>query len=422
VLVNFSTFANGTYTLTVKSCTVTLSACTGPSVSRSIAVKSLHPVLATSPSAFSPNGDKRADVVTATLSLPDAERVTWAVRNSAGTVVRGNVFLGYLASGKHTFTWNGLNNSGRRVPDGVYTLSVSTSNATPTRAATLFGLATRAVRVDVTAPAITAVAAVTGTFYPYPDSFKDSITPKVTVNEPGTLSMIVKNSAGTVVRTLVLKHSAAGTLPVTWNGIVNGGARAPAGTYSYRFLAEDPALNRRLSGSYSVAVSAAKLVGTTVTKVVTPAATKTGVVAGSCSVLLADSAWAGGYDYVSGYYYYTQGYCPDPNDPYLDIVATDHQLTLPAAVKYAGISVVATGEELDPGYGDQAYGWYRDTSGALVGNGATLGASYSSYSFGAASPSLLYGGRTLRWTVATDSGQWYAVQSFTVRYTYYVLK
>ncbi|MDP9181234.1 MAG: hypothetical protein M3P04_00480, partial [Actinomycetota bacterium] len=194
-----------------------------------------------------------------------------------------------------------------------------------------------------------------------------------------------------------------------------------AGTYRYSFLAQDPAQNRRASATYSVPVSAKRLVGTAVVSTVTPAATKTSLVVGSCSAVFADSIWSGGYDYESGYYYFRDGYCPDPYDSTGDIVGSNHQLTLPAAVKYAGISVAATGQEELAGYGDVAYAWYRDASGNAVG-GVTLGAAYGTKSLGSAASTLLYGGRTLRWTAATDSGQFYALRSFTVRYTYYVLK
>jgi flagellar hook assembly protein FlgD len=418
--VNFSSFADGTYTLTVKSCSQTLSVCDGPTVARAITVKSLHPGLAAT-STFSPNGDKRLDVMSGTVTLADTEKVYWTVRNGAGTVVSGSHLLGYLAAGKHAFTWNGLSNAGKRVPDGLYSVALSTSNATSTKPATLFGSVTRQVRVDDTAPVLS-VTALTSGFYPYPDGYRDTIAPKVTVNERGMLWMFIKNSAGKVVRTITVNHSAAGTFTMTWNGIITGNVRAPAGTYKYSFLAQDLAQNRRSTVTYSVVVSAAKLVGTAVSTTVTPAATKTQLIVGSCSKLFNDPSWSGGYDYESGYDYFNYYACPDPNDPYFDIVGSYHQLVLRSAVKYAGISVVSTGHEEEAGFGDQAYGWYRDTTGNLVGGGATLGTALGNYSLGAASTSLLYGGKTLRWTVATDGGQYYAIKSFTVHYTYYVLK
>jgi subtilisin family serine protease/flagellar hook assembly protein FlgD len=420
VPVNFSSFADGTYTLTVKSCSQTLSLCNGPTVARSITVKSLHPALAAT-AVFSPNGDKRLDVMSGTVTLASTQKVYWTVRNAAGTVVSGSHLLGYLAAGKHGFTWNGLSNAGKRVPDGLYTVQVSTSNATSTKPATLFGWVSRQVRVDDTAP-VMSVTALSSGFYPYPDGYRDTIAPKVTVNERGTLSMIIKNSAGKVVRTIVVNHSAAGTFTMTWNGIITGNVRAPAGTYKYFFLAQDLAQNRRSTVTYSVYVSAAKLVGTAVSTTVTPAASKTQLVIGSCSALFNDPTWSGGYDYESGYDFFQYGACPDPSDPYLDVVGSEHQLTLHSAVRYAGLSVVATGHEEEAGFGDEAYGWYRDTSGNLVGNGATLGTALGSYSLGAAPTTLLYGGKTLRWTVATNVGQYYAIKSFTVHYTYYVLK
>lgn len=420
VPVNFSSVTDGSYSLTVKSCSLTLSRCSGPTASRSITVKSLHPsVTKAAPAVFSPNGDKRADTTTLTYYLPNTESVWWGVKTSSGAIVRGPYYLGMLSKGTRTFAWNGHLNNGARAADGTYAAYVSTKAVVGS--STLFGQATRAVRLDTIAPSLVASGMVSG-FYPYTDGYRDTLAPKATVNEPGLLTMTVRSSTNAIVRVISVTHSGTGGYVLTWNGRNSSGHLVAAGTYKVIITAQDVALNRRSTSTHSVAVSLKKLVGTAIVKTVTPAATKTTIIQGSCSAVFASTTWSGAYDYESGYYYYRDGYCPDPADPYSDIIGSNHQLSLPAAVKYAGISVVATGQEELAGYGDQAYGWYRDTSGNLVGNGATLGTTYSNYTFGGAAASLLYGGRTLRWTVATDTGQYYTVRAFTVHYTYYVLK
>jgi subtilisin family serine protease/flagellar hook assembly protein FlgD len=413
VVVNFSAFTDGSHTLKVQPCTVTKSVCAGPAASRTISVKSLHPsITKAAPATFSPNGDKRADTTTLTYYLPDTESVWWGVKNGSGTIVRGPTYLGTLAKGSHSFVWNGYGSNGLRAANGTYSTYVTTRVITS--AATLYGQANRGVRLDTVAPTLSTSGLASG-FYPYTDGYRDTVTAKATVNEPGLLTLTVRNSAGATVRTVNLSHSGTGTYSLTWSGRDNAGHLVPAGTYKLVVTAQDGALNRRSSSAVSVSVSLKKLVGTVVSKVVTPAATKTLLVVGGCSEIRADSQWSGGYDYLSDYY------CYDPYDDTADVVGSDHQYTLPAAVKYAGLSVTATGQAALAGYPDVAYAWYRDAYGDAVG-GATLGTSYGTRSLGTACTSLLYNGRTLRWTAATGANNYYVIRAFTVHYTYYVLQ
>lgn len=416
---NFSLVVDGAHQLTAQACSATESLCAGPATTVPLTARSLHPrITTTSPSVFSPNGDGRAERTTFSVHLPDMERASWYVRNAAGTVVRGPVGLGTLAAGTHAVVWDGRTSSGARVGIGTYTLSLDTVRATTT--GTLRGFASRLVTVDTVAPT-QSVGAVTSTFYPYVDGYRDTLVPRARVNEPGLLTMTVRNSAGRVVRTLTLRHGAAGTFSLAWNGRNNAGTLQAAGTYRYALVAQDAALNRRTSSTYSVPLSWKRLVGASVARTVTPAGTKTGQLVGSCSRLVADPVWSGGLDYESGWTYFEQGACPDATDPILDVVATHHQVTLPAAVKYSGISLTATGQQELPQHQDVAYAWYRDAEGNGVG-GTVLQPDFGTYSLGSATSSLLYAGRALRWTVATDEGQYYAVKAFTVRYTYYLLK
>jgi subtilisin family serine protease/flagellar hook assembly protein FlgD len=426
VKVVFSALADGTHTLVVQPCTVTRSSCAGPSASRSFTSQSLHPLVTkTVPTVFSPNGDKRADTTTVTYSLPTTQAAWWSIRNGAGSTVRGPYYLGTLSAGTRTFLWNGGLANGTRAPDGTYHAVIFTR--TGSGASTLYGLASRAVRVDTVAPSLSLSGMVTG-FYPYTDGYRDTLAPKATTNEPGLLTMTVRNSSGHVVRTITVNHSGTGAYTLTWNGRDAGGHLVPAGTYKVLVTAQDVALNRRSTATYSVGVSLKKLVGTTVTKTVTPAVTETAAdrYVGSCSKLFAESStsgpfrWAGAYDYLSAFDFFQYGACPNESDPDLDVVFTEQHLTLPAAVKYGGISMTATGREVED-VGDEAYAGYINPAGDLVGAGVTLGPAYGAYPFGAASPSILYAGKTLRWFVGTDSGQYYTVRAFTVKYTYYVL-
>lgn len=61
---------------------------------------------------------------TATYTLAeDTTATTLAVKDASGQVVF--VAPGEIASGRHTFTWNGTDMSGRALPEGAYSIEVS---------------------------------------------------------------------------------------------------------------------------------------------------------------------------------------------------------------------------------------------------------------------------------------------------------
>jgi flagellar basal-body rod modification protein FlgD len=63
------------------------------------------------------------------LNAP-ADQTNLTVTDSKGRVVyKGS---GDLEAGAHTFTWNGLDNNGNQLPDGVYTLSVDAQTTSGT--------------------------------------------------------------------------------------------------------------------------------------------------------------------------------------------------------------------------------------------------------------------------------------------------
>jgi len=63
---------------------------------------------------------------TVNITSPAAEPVSIQITNSAGT----DIFDASVkaAAGNNTFTWNGTNNAGQTVPDGLYTLVATGSN------------------------------------------------------------------------------------------------------------------------------------------------------------------------------------------------------------------------------------------------------------------------------------------------------
>jgi len=105
-----------------------------------------------------------------------------------------------------------------------------------------------------------------------------------------------------------------------------------------------------------------------------------------------------------------------------DAVATFHRIHLPPAVKYGPVRVGAYGREAVRGYHDAAGMFYETAGGSAYGRGVLLRSPARTYTLPPGPPSLLGGGRTLRWSVITSNGNFYQVKSFTVRWRYYVLR
>jgi len=80
---------------------------------------------------------------TVNITSPAAEPVSISISNSAGTDIFDTSVT--TVAGNNTFSWNGTNNSGQTVPDGLYTLVATGSNVgggTSTLPFTVTGTAT----------------------------------------------------------------------------------------------------------------------------------------------------------------------------------------------------------------------------------------------------------------------------------------
>lgn len=84
--------------------------------------------LTATPSTFSPNGDGHRDRTRLRWDVVQRGRVTLRVRNDNGNVVR-EVSFGKQSTGWKTYRWNGRNNSGSVVRNGVYKVSVDWRSA-----------------------------------------------------------------------------------------------------------------------------------------------------------------------------------------------------------------------------------------------------------------------------------------------------
>jgi hypothetical protein len=104
---------------------------------------------AVSPPAFSPNGDGRQDAVTFGYRLAREASVRIDVKQ--GTRLAAAVFVGTLAPGPQTLTWDGIAPSGR-LPDGRYAAVLTTTTSLGATARPV------ALRVDTRPPSLRAIS------------------------------------------------------------------------------------------------------------------------------------------------------------------------------------------------------------------------------------------------------------------------
>ncbi|GAB3881935.1 S8 family serine peptidase [Terrabacter terrigena] len=331
-----SALSDGTHSVQAVSCSTT-GACSGPtSAAVSFSNQSLHPrFTAVSPGVFSPNSDGRSDSTKVTYSLPDTETVTFVVRNAAGAVVRGPLALGTLTAGSHSVVWNGLLNGGARATSGTYRLELATTR--PITGGSLRGSAITYARVDMAPPTMSSVTGSGSGFYPYPDTYRDTFSPALTLNEPAVVTLTVRSSAGAVVRSIAATR-AVGRTTMTWNGRNTAGALVGAGTYSWSLTAQDGAGNRRTSAKYSVTVSSKRLVTKTAT------VTKNGntLSSGGGSAYCADVD-TGLSDFASGVW--LSNICDRGFDGF-QIAAATYRFTAPAAISYSSLKIEGYGFSL----------------------------------------------------------------------------
>lgn len=224
-----------------------------------LAVPSIAQALATpitidsiAPNPFSPAGNSPRTDTVVHYTVGTAESVSVQVTNGATDVYDAN--LGAQVAGAQEWTWDGTDNASNAVPDGDYTITLTGSLSGPADSGS--------VAVDSTLPRLSAVHGGGATFYPVRDGYHDSWTTTVNVSEAGHVTLTIRNAHGAVVRTMRGRPFAAEHLVFTWNGRNRGGNIVPAGTYHWNYAETDAAGNHRSSATYSVHVSAKKLVRT----------------------------------------------------------------------------------------------------------------------------------------------------------------
>jgi flagellar hook assembly protein FlgD len=182
--------------------------------------------------SFSPNGDARRDTTTIGYTLKSAATVSVLIRDGSGATVRtirGGVDQ---AVGAHTEVWDGKLDGGTVAPEGAYTAVVQAVNTIGTVESL------KAVKVDLTRPVVTDQMISPSPFMP-----PTVATISFGINEPGTVSVSIYDSAKTLVRTIT-KTLVTGSNSVVWDGMNTGGTIAADGTYTVKLSVNDLAYNK----------------------------------------------------------------------------------------------------------------------------------------------------------------------------------
>ena len=405
--------ADGTHVVSAVLCRRDGTVCDAAHPSRAtVSVDRLHPgITGLSATRISPDGDGRADTTRVRYRLDQRATVTLRVRDAAGRVVttRG---LGSLPAGGHEVVWNGRRR-GTAVPDGAYTLQIATT-APPQS-----GLASRAVTVDTVAPRLREADLSSDRVLPVRDDYLDRVSATATLGEQSRwVALEVRSASGRLVRTVrktPRQGVAPGPVSVGWNGRDASGDLVASGRYAVRLVAQDLAGNRRAGPAGPVTLTAQRLVKQSGSLTVTARSSLTESFFDDCSLVFRHTSGK-----HKGWIGYDSSATCSSGDAF---AAADHQVRLPAAVRYGKVRLSAFGGRGDPKFRDAARVELHDRAQNISDTAFRLSPSVGAHT-GPAVPAepLLIRHRVLRWTTSTTGVAWYDVESYTVRFTYFVLR
>lgn len=427
LIIDTAALSDGAHTITAVQCSADGLTCdtAHPSNARSITVSRLRPTVRVSPNPFSPNADGRRDTATVTYTNDVAQIPTIRVQATNGTIVRRTTLVSSTATsaGTHSWVWNGRNTAGNVVPDGTYTIMLTSTQVGGVKK----GAATTTVKIDKVKPVSSSVTPSSPSVYPVVDAFRDSVTLGAKTNEAvGSYAVYITNSTGTRIRTITGGAKPAGRVDVTWKGTTNSGKRAADGIYAFQVLLQDVAGNQTLSAKGRVTISWKSLKARTATKTIPAMTTTLGYVADNICNFVFANARPGVWPSTSIAY--------ESRDPENcatngmgDVAFTLSQYTLPSALKYGTVSVStygggSTSGQLRSHVGDQGEIDYVLKDGDTIGVYRTLSSGTTTH----AGPTVkaadyLVNGRTIKWWMGSANGNWYDVRDFTITWTYYVL-
>ncbi len=185
---------------------------------------------------FSPNGDGSADSISFGYSTNEPGYVDVTASDADGATVRR--FSTRVSTGPGGVSWDGLDDAGHVVRDGVYMVSLAprdyAGNVGAARDSTI-----------AVYKSLSHVASVKTVFFPQDlDKYARTARFSFDLSVSATISGVIRNEAGDVVRTMYdAVPMAAGSHLFDWDGRLTGGSMAPRGTYTAAISATDGVLS-----------------------------------------------------------------------------------------------------------------------------------------------------------------------------------
>jgi flagellar hook assembly protein FlgD len=187
---------------------------------------------------ISPNGDDRFESTTAKLTASALLTWGWKVQTWDGTQAGATVRSGSKTGKSPSFTWNGLDADGVKVPDGKYRLTLWTADASDNRSDRSW-----IVTVDTKPPTVTTTTGY-GFLSPDGDGHNDTIALAWTASQLSHGTVRIIDAGGTSRKLWSLSERTSWS--ASWNGKSDGGTTLPDGRYTYRVNVRDRAGNLRI--------------------------------------------------------------------------------------------------------------------------------------------------------------------------------
>ena len=193
-----------------------------------VVVDNTPPVITVTPPSgqnaliFSPDGDGNKDTFLIKQSGSVEDKWTATVTDSANKVVRT---ADTVKAAPADFAWDGKNNSGEFIPDGIYTYKIAATD----RAGNSASQSVPNIIVDTIKPSV-GISISTNAFSPNGDGVKDTITLSPAIPIQTGLQewkIDIQNAKGTTVHTITAGRIAA----ITFDGKDKNGKVLPEGDY-----------------------------------------------------------------------------------------------------------------------------------------------------------------------------------------------
>jgi hypothetical protein len=158
------------------------------------------------------------------------DTITLELQDGDGNAVRTLADALRVDAGMHRWTWDGLDDEGELVPDGVYEPRLTLRSAARTF------VMKNPITVDTTPPAVTSTVVAPRRFSPDGDGRRDLVDVRYTLDEPAFTLLRVDG------RQIERTHRRRDQGVRRWNGRIDGRAQPP-GRYAITLAAEDLAGN-----------------------------------------------------------------------------------------------------------------------------------------------------------------------------------